>query len=743
MADPNLPEASPASTPVRRRMAVAVVALSFLFLGIAEGLSLPGSGRAALVFAAAGLTGLAGLVLGLVAALLLPPWLRRWQTGGRALFLTGGGAEGAAEARLAFTSDLLGFALCLGPLMLATAVAGRVAHGFVQGGFAAPFVALGALAGAALAVLAFPAVRDALLFLLRRVFPSGRIGTVPLPAVIVALGALSAVAAGGFVLTRIDVGAWRLGWLGGVGLAVVAAGVAGAAAPVRRRLGGLLGLAFVVAVVLWSAASIGTFADNPAARTSIPKDGGLSRVVVQVLRGAFDRDGDGASAALAGGDCDDTNPEVGPAASEVPGNGIDDNCEGGDAPLEAEEAPVPASASAAPTSDGVNAPASAASPDAPRWNVVLIIIDTLRPDHLGLYGYERPTSPNLDAFARGAVVFERALATAPNTPRSMPSIFTGRYPSRIAWVKRFANYGALKPENETMFERLTAAGYYTEVQSAHWYWDKVPEIKTGVARWDNRGALSISESNTQSPAPDLTPRVVARLDALPTESGGKPFFLFAHYFDPHSRYMNHPEVKEFGTSLMDKYDSEIAFTDHHLKPVFEALSRGPHPEKTMVVITSDHGESFKDHGFHFHGRTVYQDEVGVPLVIRAPGLSAGRSDVVASLVDLLPTVTAAAGAACADCPGIDLVGVATGRRPRPERVVFAEQLPYPNYEVHMVGALDHLGQKLIRNLTENTVELYDLKTDAPEKQNLIGTEHPAEKPLRAALTKFVEGDRGR
>jgi arylsulfatase A-like enzyme len=163
----------------------------------------------------------------------------------------------------------------------------------------------------------------------------------------------------------------------------------------------------------------------------------------------------------------------------------------------------------------------------------------------------------------------------------------------------------------------------------------------------------------------------------------------------------------------------------------------------MVVITSDHGESFKDHGFHFHGRTVYQDEVGVPLVIRAPGLSAGRSDVVASLVDLLPTVTAAAGAACADCPGIDLVGVATGRRPRPERVVFAEQLPYPNYEVHMVGALDHLGQKLIRNLTENTVELYDLKTDAPEKQNLIGTEHPAEKPLRAALTKFVEGDRGR
>ena len=318
----------------------------------------------------------------------------------------------------------------------------------------------------------------------------------------------------------------------------------------------------------------------------------------------------------------------------------------------------------------------------------------------------------------------------------------GTYPSRIKWVKRYANYGKLKDENNSIFELFKAKGWRTEAVSAHWYFERAKGIKDGVDLWDNKGFLSVKESNTQSAAPLITKKLMKRLDAL--EDKEEPFLLFAHYFDPHGRYMNHPEVKVFGKrGLKNKYDSEIAFTDHHLKPVLERLSSEIHLKNTIVVITSDHGEAFKERGFLFHGRTVYNEEIKVPLFLRIPGISAQRIDTAVGLVDLLPTLGELVGVRTPDSWGESLVGLWTGRAPMPESPVFMEQLPYPNYKAHIVAAVDRESRvKVIRDRKDNLWEVFDLKADPGERNNLRSKNRDAGKDVREKLEQFIDGDPG-
>lgn len=433
-----------------------------------------------------------------------------------------------------------------------------------------------------------------------------------------------------------------------------------------------------------------------------------------------DRDGDGYAAILGGGDCNDRDPRIHPGAHDEPGDGIDENCLGGDARAEAVAVP----------------PVETASDAAARFrwqgNILLIAIDTLRADRLGTAGYlrrgGRSLTPRIDALARQGIAFRRAYAQAPNTPRSFPSLFVSRLPSEIRWDQPFQNYPVVQPENVTIFEALADAGYDTVGISSHFFFTAERGITQGFREYDNEGALSIKDSNHDVAAPRIVPRVVARLSAQ--KAAGKPFVLFAHLFEPHSTYMEHPElpVTAHGLEgLEEKYDYEIAFVDRYVGEIVDALDREGLANDTMVVLFSDHGEAFGAHRYggermFFHGQTLYDELLHVPLIVRLPGAAPAAVDTPVMLLDLAPTLLAAVKAKVPPAfQGRSLLAALLGERLQPAPV-YAELERAPAWDHAAKMLIDEDGKtKVIYRTSDNQFELYDLATDPNELHDLART----------------------
>ena len=327
-------------------------------------------------------------------------------------------------------------------------------------------------------------------------------------------------------------------------------------------------------------------------------------------------------------------------------------------------------------------------------HLLLVTVDALRADHLGLYGYARPTSPFLDELARDAVVFERAYAQAPHSSYSLCSLMTSEY------LHETVELGLPLPE-ATLATVLGEAGYET----AAFYTPGIFHTEGEKLRRYDRESFGFRRfDHADTDAERKTDAVLEEMDRL-VAAGEPPGFFWVHYFDVHEPYQD----GRFGHRDVDRYDGEIARVDAALRRLWDGARRRL-SRPVVLVVTADHGEEFREHGGVYHGSSLYEEQVRVPLIVRAPGLPARRIDAPVELVDLAPTLLGLLELPLAESMrGDDLRPLMAGR---------TDSLG-PAFSAVMRKRMVTDGRyKLVAELRYGLYELYDLRADPHERRNL-------------------------
>lgn len=416
-----------------------------------------------------------------------------------------------------------------------------------------------------------------------------------------------------------------------------------------------------------------------------------------------------------------------------------------------------------------------AGPAAGRPNIVIVSIDTLRADHLGCYGYRRPTSPNLDRLAAGGVLFRNAIAQAPWTLPSHMSILTGLYPSGHGAV---SEEHRLAPRFVTLAEVLQQEGYLTVGITDGGFLGRKYGYQ-GFDRFDDGGragprgwrdlnvppppaGLEHVERGENRAAGVMVDKALRFLNRRRQE---RPFLLFLHTYQVHCPYDPPPEWDRFsdpayrgvvqiqGTCnfepvkaamgaadyqhLVDKYDGEIAYTDAQLGRLFAELEALGLDDTSVILITSDHGENLGDHP-HYpvgHAAELHDHTLRVPLILKAPGLRAGTViDGQVESVDILPTLLDLFGLELPEAvDGVSLVEI-LGTGAREKEFAYSEEGP-----AHRMVRTDRW--KLIVS-RRGEYELYDLSADPGEQRDLLSTHREVARELRLQLEAWAaEQDR--
>jgi arylsulfatase A-like enzyme len=264
-------------------------------------------------------------------------------------------------------------------------------------------------------------------------------------------------------------------------------------------------------------------------------------------------------------------------------------------------------------------------------DLVLITVDALRADHVSAYGYARSTTPSLDALARDGALFEAAYCPTPHTSYSITSMMTGKYLRPLLAL-------GLGEDSETWAQDLRRYGWRT----AAFYPPAVFFIDEDRFPRFEQTHLGFEYAKVEFADPALREEQVAGyLAGAPASS---PLFLWVHFFEPHEPYVAHPEhvFTGGGSADEDAYDGEIATADDGIGRIVRLI--GATRPGAVVMVTADHGEEFGEHGGRYHGTTVYEEQVRVPLVVAGPGVRKGaRVATVVQTIDLLPTALSALG----------------------------------------------------------------------------------------------------
>jgi choline-sulfatase len=498
-------------------------------------------------------------------------------------------------------------------------------------------------------------------------------------------------------------------WRPTLALAMLAGGLLFPALRARTPAFALLGVSLAV---LGAIPTVAKPALDRATSLAIERRAPLGKVLLAAMRRVSDRDGDGASALYGGGDCAEGDPKRGPSADDVPGNGVDEDCSGSD------------SVRVAAPSKTVHRPVAAEAfirerlPKKP--NVVLITIDALRFE-LGYAGYPRNVSPNIDALAKKSTIFSRAYALASYTSKSLAPMLIGRYGSEThrGWL----HFNRFTREDTFVSERLQGAGIRTLSVQGHWYFFKNYGFERGYDVLDTKATPADQpvEGDRSSNGDELSDRLISVLEDPKLET--EQFFLWSHYLDPHAEYIAHEEF-DFGHRGRERYDGEIAFVDHHFGRVLQALERRPFASRTIVIVTSDHGEAFGEHDLYRHGFELWEELVRVPLVVYVPGAEPRRVDVRRSAIDIVPTLldifavpppaSSAKDALRGESLLSDVLGPPGQALPRP---IYMD-MPGGPYNDERQAYIDEAGRKIV-TMGGRALGLFDLEKDPGEKRDLL------------------------
>jgi arylsulfatase len=405
--------------------------------------------------------------------------------------------------------------------------------------------------------------------------------------------------------------------------------------------------------------------------------------------------------------------------------------------------------------------------------VVLVVIDTLRADHLSCYGYARGTSPNIDRLAADAVVFENNKAQSSHTVTSMASMFQSKYTLAGSLPPARGEGGA------TVAEVMQAAGYHTVgVQTNPWL-----KRRLGYARgFDDYRMLAAEGSEKKLPSRKWTreatgnvfyadaDEVAGVVERVIESREKKPLFLYVHLMDPHGPYIPPPEYQRFAEGalalseaaglsgdwvslargddptaapplkerILALYDAEILFADAAVGRMIAALEKAGLYEGALVILAADHGEGFLEHRKVLHSNSLYEELIHTPLVMRIPGRAAGRYEGLARNVDIAATIFEVAGieAVWDDRDGVSLLEVLGGGRRITESLA---QLSRGgggdldgDYGSLQAGVMKYIAtRKPDRPFLE---ELYNLETDPREASNLAASEATVARALAGALS---------
>lgn len=378
----------------------------------------------------------------------------------------------------------------------------------------------------------------------------------------------------------------------------------------------------------------------------------------------------------------------------------------------------------------------ACDPAAP--SLLLITVDALRGDHLSSAGYGRQTTPFLDAFAADATRFAAAFAGGPKTIPSVPQILTGHY---FYWQRPTPGLRDLLPEG------VPSRAIINNPWIGGWLLGEHPGFDA-VHASDALDARAITSAGLR----------------FLSAAGRCPTALFLHYLDVHTPYHAPPRyarrfVDRNATTtigltwddvtsawqnryddadrqrIVDLYDGSLAYTDRQLGRLLRGLARRGRLDRTIVVVTADHGEELWDHRQFFHGHSLYDELLHVPLLVRFPDLGHGRVvDGVVRTVDIVPTVAESFGRPIAASDGRSLRSLAAGDAAPDERTAFAlvSHAAPRTPERHAVRTRT---RKLIHDVSDGAIQIYDLVTDPKEKRNL-GPAAPGAADLLTALASF-------